>query len=240
MSLNGALNIGSSALQASQAALQVTGNNIANTGNANYSREVAVVSDTPDQELSSGVYVGTGVDLSAIERQVDESLNSRLNSAMSDNSAATTTQNWSSQVETVFNALGSNSLDTQLSTFTSDWSSLANDPTSVGQRQVVIQDGQSLAQQFNSLNSQLQTIQSNLGSQLTALTTNVNQLAQQIGSLNQQIATSQGAAGSNNQLLDQRDAAVQQLSQLVNVQTVNQGNGTVNVYIGSESLVLGT
>jgi flagellar hook-associated protein 1 FlgK len=159
---------------------------------------------------------------------------------MSDNSAATTTQNWSSQVETVFNALGSNSLDTQLSTFTSDWSSLANDPTSVGQRQVVIQDGQSLAQQFNSLNSQLQTIQSNLGSQLTALTTNVNQLAQQIGSLNQQIATSQGAGGSNNQLLDQRDAAVQQLSQLVNVQTVNQGNGTVNVYIGSEPLVLGT
>ena len=58
--------------------------------------------------------------------------------------------------------------------------------------------------------------------------------------MNQQIATSQGAAGSNNQLLDQRDAAVQQLSQLVNVQTVNQTNGTVNVYIGSEPLVVGT
>jgi flagellar hook-associated protein 1 FlgK len=240
MSLNGALNIGGSALATSQAALQVTGNNIANVGNPNYSREVSVVSDTPAQEISPGLFIGTGVDLSAIERQVDESLNSRLNSAMSDNAAATTTQNWSSQVETVFNALGSQSLDTQLSTFTSDWSQLANDPTNVAQRQVVIQDGQSLSQQFNSLSTQLQTIQSNLGSQLTALTTNVNQLAQQIGSLNQQIATSQGAGGSNNQLLDQRDAAVQQLSQLVNVQTVNQGNGTVNVYIGSEPLVLGT
>ena len=240
MSLNGALNIGSSALATSQAALQVTGNNIANVGNPNYSREVSVTSDTPAQEISSGVYIGSGVDLSAIERQVDESLNSRLNSAMSDNEAATTTQNWSNQVETVFNALGSQSLDTQLSTFTNDWSQLANDPTNVAQRQVVIQDGQSLSQQFNSLSSQLQTIQSNLGSELTSLTTNVNQLAQQIGSLNQQIATSQGAGGSNNQLLDQRDAAVQQLSQLVNVQTVNQGNGTVNVYIGSEPLVLGT
>jgi flagellar hook-associated protein 1 len=240
MSLNGALNIGSSALATSQAALQVTGNNIANVGNPNYSREVSVTSDTPAQEISSGVYIGSGVDLSAIERQVDESLNSRLNSAMSDNEAASTTQNWSNQVETVFNALGSQGLDTQLSTFTSDWSQLANDPTNVAQRQVVIQDGQSLSQQFNSLSSQLQTIQSNLGSELTSLTTNVNQLAQQIGSLNQQIATSQGAGGSNNQLLDQRDAAVQQLSQLVNVQTVNQGNGTVNVYIGSEPLVLGT
>ncbi len=240
MSLSGALNIGSSALTTSQAALQVTGNNIANVGNPNYSREVSVTSDTPVQEISSGVYIGSGVDLSAIERQVDESLNTRLNSAMSDNAAATTTQNWSSQVETVFNALGSQSLDTQLSTFTNDWSQLANDPTNVAQRQVVIQDGQSLSQQFNSLSSQIQTIQSNLGSELTSLTTNVNQLAKQIGSLNQQIATSQGAGGSNNQLLDQRDAAVQQLSQLVNVQTVNQGNGTVNVYIGSEPLVLGT
>src|SRR5580692_2291209 len=228
MSLSGALNIGSSALATSQAALQVTGNNISNVGNPNYSREVAITSDNPAQELSSGVYIGSGVELTAIQRQVDDSLNTRLNSAMSDNSAATTTQNWSSQIETVFNALGNQSLDTQLSTFTSDWTQLANDPTNVAQRQVVIQDGTSLSQQFNGLSSQLQAIQSNIGTQLTSLTTNVNQLAQQIGSLNQQIATSQGAAGSNNQLLDQRDAAVQQLSQLVNVQTVNQSNGTEN------------
>jgi flagellar hook-associated protein 1 len=240
MSLNGALNIGSSALSTSQAALQVTGNNIANVDNPNYSREVAVISDTPDQEISSGVYIGTGIDLSAIERQVDESLNSQLNSAMSDNSAANTTQNYLSQIQTVFNALGNSSLDTQLTTFMNDWSQLANDPSDVAQRQVVIQDGQTLAQQFNSLDSQLQSIQSDVGSQLNALTTNVNQIAQQIASLNQQIATSTGAGGANNQLLDQRDADVQQLAQLVNVQTVNQGNGTVNVYIGSEPLVLGT
>lgn len=240
MSLNGALNIGSSALTTSQAALQVTGNNIANVDNPNYSREVAVVSDTPATELSSGVYIGTGIDLSAIERQVDESLNAQLNSAMSDNAAANTTQNWTSQIQTVFNALGSNSLDSEVSTFTNDWSQLANDPTDVAQRQVVIQAGQTLAQQFNGLSSQLQAIGTNIGSQLTALTTNVNQIAQNIASLNEQIATSQGAAGSNNQLLDARDADVQQLSQLVNLQTVNQGNGTVNVYIGSEPLVLGT
>src|SRR5208282_4150535 len=131
MSLSGALNIGSSALSTSQAALQVTGNNIANVGNPNYSREVSVVSDDPAQEISSGVYIGTGVDLSAIQRQSDESLNGRLNSAMSDNEAATTTQNWSSQIETVFNPLGTQSLDTQLNTFMSDWTQLANDPTTV-------------------------------------------------------------------------------------------------------------
>jgi flagellar hook-associated protein 1 len=240
MSLNGALNIGSSALQTAQAALQVTGNNVSNLGNANYSREVAVTTDLPDQQLTPGVYIGTGVDLSSIQRQVSESINSQLNSAVSDYQSANTTQQWSGQIETIFNALGSNSLDTQLSTFTNDWSQLANDPSDTAQRQVVIQDGQSLAQQFNSLGSQLDTMQTSIGSQLNALATNATQLSQQIASLNQQIATSQGAGGEDNQLLDQRDAVVQQLSQLVNVQTVNQGNGTVNVYVGSEPLVVGT
>lgn len=240
MSLNGALNIGGSALQASQVALQVTGNNIANVGNANYSREVATLTNTPDQELQPGVYIGTGVDVTGIQRQVDESLNGRLNSAMSDNEAATTTQNWSGQIENVFNALGSQSLNTQLTTFMNDWSQLANDPTSTTQRQTVIQDGQTLTQQFNAFETQLQTIQTSLGGDLTSLSANATQLAGQIANLNQQIATSQAANGSDNNLEDQRDAAVQQLSQLVNIQTVNQGNGTVNVYVGSEPLVVGT
>jgi flagellar hook-associated protein 1 FlgK len=240
MSLTGALYVGASALSTSQAALQVTGNNIANVGNPNYAREVAVVTDTSPTELKPGEYVGTGVDLSAIQRQVDDSLNSRLNSAISDNSAANTTQSFSSQIEGTFNALGNQSLDTQLTTFLGDWSQLANDPTNTSQRQVVIQDGQSLTQQFNSLSSQLSTMQTNVGAQLKAMANNATQLAQQIASLNQQIATSQGAAGGNNQLMDQRDAAIQQLSKLVNVQTVNQGNGTVNVYVGSEPLVVAT
>ena len=240
MSLNGALIIGASALSTSQAALQVTGNNISNVGNPNYSREVGVIADTPSEQLRPGEFIGTGVDLSAIQRQVDESLNSRLNSAMSDNSAASITQQWSGQIESVFNALGSQSLDSQLTNFVGDWSQLGNNPTDTSQRQVVIQDGQTLAQQFNGLSAQLSTMQTNLGSQLTSLATNASQLAQQIAGLNQQISTSQGPAGGNNQLLDQRDAAVQQLSKLVNVQTVNQGNGTVNVYIGSEPLVIST
>jgi flagellar hook-associated protein 1 len=240
MSINGALNIGANALTTAQSALQVTGTNISNLGNPNYSREVAVTTDLPDQQLSPGVYIGSGVDLSAITRQVDESLNSRLNSATSDYQAANTTQQLSGQIETVFNALGSNSLDTQMTSFMNDWSQLANNPTDTAQRQVVIQDGQSLAQQFNGLGSQLDSMQTTVGSQIQSLATNATQLAQQIASLNQQIATSQGPGGQDSQLLDQRDAAVQSLSQLVNVQTIAQSNGTENVYIGSEPLVVGT
>jgi flagellar hook-associated protein 1 FlgK len=168
---------------------------------------------------------------------VDEALNSRLNSSISDNQAANVTQQWSGQIQSVFNALGSDSLDSQFNSFMNDWSQLANSPTDSSQRQVVVQDGSALAQQFNNLDSQLGTMQTQIGTQLTDLAANATQLAQQIATLNQQISNSGGA---DNSLLDQRDAAVQSLSKLVNIQTVNQGNGTVNVYIGSDPLVLGT
>jgi len=237
MSINGALSIGQTALAASQASLQVIGNNVANVSNPNYADEVADVSSNADQQLGPGLFVGTGVDLSSVQRQVDEALNSRLNSSISDNQAANVTQQWSGQIQSVFNALGSDSLDSQFNSFMNDWSQLANSPTDSSQRQVVVQDGSALAQQFNNLDSQLGTMQTQIGTQLTDLAANATQLAQQIATLNQQISNSGGA---DNSLLDQRDAAVQSLSKLVNIQTVNQGNGTVNVYIGSDPLVLGT
>src|SRR5690348_3916222 len=105
MSLLGTLNIGKSALATQQAALQVTSNNIANAGNADYSRQTASVVSTPDQQLKPGVFVGTGIDLTAVSRQVDDALNSRLRSSTSDSEAADTTQQWLGQVESVFNEL---------------------------------------------------------------------------------------------------------------------------------------
>src|SRR5438045_6334513 len=101
MSLIGALNTGKTALAVSQAALQVTGNNIANAGNANYTRQVADLAPSADQKLGSAFF-GSGVDLTEIQRQVDESLLSRIRGSVSDNNAAQTTQQWAGRVEAVF------------------------------------------------------------------------------------------------------------------------------------------
>jgi flagellar hook-associated protein 1 len=244
MSLISALNVGQTALAVSQAALQVTGNNIANSGNPDYTREVAGQSETTDQELSPGVYIGTGVDLSSVQRQVDNALNGRLNSSISDNDAANVATTWTGQIQTIFNALGTTNLNTSIASFTSAWSTLANNPQDSAQQQVVVQAGAALGQQANSMATQLGTVQTDIGAQLTSLASDANQYAQQIAGLNEQISESQtdnsAAPGGDNSLLDQRDAVIQQLAGLVNIQTVNQGSGMVNVYIGSEPLVMGT
>src|SRR5258708_5225367 len=117
MSLIGALNAGSSGLAVSQASIQTTGNNISNSGNADYIREVTDQSPATDQQVQQGILVGTGVTLTAVQRQVDEALNSRLRSSISDNQSATTSQQWLDQVQSVFNALGTDNLQTSMSTF---------------------------------------------------------------------------------------------------------------------------
>ncbi len=241
MSLIGALNLGTTGLAAAQASIQVTGNNIANVGNADYSRETVSLTDGPEQQLSPGIFLGEGVDLTAVQRQVDSALQSRLNSSVSDTQAATTTSQWLTNVQTAFNALSGQDLSSQMSGFFNSWSNLANNPSDSGLRQVVLQDGENLAQSFNTINTQLTGIQSTITQTLQGQAQNADSLASQIATINGQIVTAQGGSGGQaNTLQDQRDALLKQLSGLMNIQTVPQASGMVNVYVGSEPLVFGT
>ena len=238
MSLIGALNIGSSALAVSQTQIQTTGNNIANANTPGYTRQVAGQTALPTQQIHTGIFVGTGVDLTGIQRQIDQALESRLRGAASDGSAADSTQQWLGRVESTFNALSGNDLSTQLSTFFNSWSNLANTPQNAGLRQVVLSNGDTVAKTFQSLRGQLVNLAGDSGSQFKALAGQANDLAQRVADLNAQIViTEGGTGGTSGTLRDHRDQTLRQLAQLVDVQTVEQPNGSVNVYVGSEPLV---
>src|SRR6185436_10230714 len=241
MSLIGTLQVGKSALAVQQAAIQVTGNNIANAGNPDYTRQVADIGPSKDRQLRPGVFIGTGVDLSSIKRQIDEALNSRLRASVSDNNSADVTQQWLGRVESLFNELGDEDLSTQLSTFFNAWSNLANKPQDIALRQVVLQSADSVASGVTNLRKGLDGLQIDIDNRIRALAGDADQLAQQIADLNQQIVNAEGgrgdAAGGANGLRDQRDSVLKQLSQLMDVKTV-EDKGLINVYVGSEPLVV--
>src|SRR5438876_321167 len=180
MSLIGALNIGNTALAVTQAQIQTTGNNIANAGDADYTRQVAGSAPALDQQIKPGIFVGTGVDLTSIQRQVDEALQARLRGSVSDTEAASTTQDWLSRIEATFNELGDVDLSTQLSTFFNGWSELANKPQDIGLRQIVLQNGANLAHGFQDLRGQLGSLQMDSGQELRGLTTQADTLSKQI------------------------------------------------------------
>jgi len=215
--------------------MQVVGNNISNAGTAGYTRQVANFAPGPDQVVAGNQSTGSGVTIASIERQVNEALNQNLRDANSDQNASQTLNSTLTQLQTTFGALNSNDLSSQLSTFFNGFSTLAQNPTDTSLRTQTIQNGTTIAQYLQGLRSQVDGVQTNVNSQIQTLTQQANSLLQQVASLNKQIASS-GNTGVNS-LDDQRDQALTQLSQLINVTTVPQSNGTVNVMLGSIPVV---
>ncbi len=239
-SLLAALSVSSNALAVEQAALQTTSNNVANAGNADYARETVTTTPALDTEVQPGIFIGSGVDLTGVQRQVDESLNDRLRAATSDSSAAATTSTWVGQVQSAIGALSGDDLSTQMTTFFDGWSDVANNPTDSGQRQVTIQDGVNLAGYLNKLSNQLGSMSDQVTQQLPQQVSAANALASSIAQLNVQIVTaSGGTTGVPNALEDQRDTDLKQLSQLTNISVQQQPNGSDSVYIGSIPLIEG-
>ena len=238
MSLISTLNIGRNALAVQQAAIQVTGNNIANSGNADYTRQTANV--TPGQEYrnSQGFLIGSGINLDSITRNIDQALEQRLRASVSDASSSDVTQQWLSRLESVYNELGDNDLSSKLGKFFTGWSNLANSPQDAGKRQVVVQNGQAVASWITDVRTQIGNLKSDVNDQLKSQTLSADKLAQQVADLNGQIAKAEGGGGGTaNGLRDQRDSVLKQLSKLVNIHTVEDGFNT-NVYVGSAPLVL--
>ena len=235
------LKIGVSGLLATQRALATTANNITNASTEGYSRQrVNLSSQTPN--FLGGNFIGTGVRISSIERLYDSFLVGEIRNGLSGEGRL---QTFSGLAGRVGNIIGSpnSGLSSGLQSFFGALEGLANDPSSTPVRQVVLSEAQSLAQRFNSLDAQLSNISREVDGRVKGTVGEINSLADAIARINNQIASVQGAAGSGaapNDLLDQRDQLLAELSKKIDVSVVDQDDGSVNVFIGSgQSLVLG-
>jgi flagellar hook-associated protein 1 FlgK len=236
--INGALQIGRSAITVSQAALSVTGNNMANAATPSYSRQSVHLVPTQYTEVIPGHYTGTGVALYEIRRQVDDALNGRIRTAVSDSASYLVQQQAMTRVEATFNELTEEDLSSRLNAFFTAWSSLQNQPQDIASRSVVLQEGDSLTNFIRELRGQIKSIQDDLDSQVRFQVDEANALADQIADLNQQVVSAEaGRAGSAAALRDQRDDLLKQLSELINITTREVDGGAVNVFIGNEPLI---
>jgi flagellar hook-associated protein 1 FlgK len=239
MSLAGSLNIGRTALSASQVGIQVTGNNFANASTPGYSRQRVNLSALSPQRWGT-FQLGRGVGIDGIQRQIDQSIIDRLNGAIGRQGAAQTSQNFLSQLESVVNDLGDNALSREFDRFYDAWSDLAKSPNADGARSLVITQGSTLAAAIRATRTDIASAQRQIESQLGAASTQADSLLTQIANLNQQISVSESGGGEAGSLRDQRDQAIQQLAGLVDITTVEQPNGSVDVLVGSTPLVQGT
>jgi flagellar hook-associated protein 1 FlgK len=240
MSLTGALQVGRSALAVSQAALQVAGNNMANAATVGFHRQSIHLSPLRGELLGRNAQTGGGVELTAIRREIDVALQARYRNAVSQQQRNLIDQRFLTAIEALQNELSDNDISSQLSAFFNSFSELANNPADNAIRNVVIQQGKSLASRISALRSDYTKTLIEADRALGTAVAQANNLLDQIAQVNAQITHAEGGAGGQaNSLRDQRDLLIDELSQYVAITAIEQSNGSVDMLIGSTPVLLG-
>jgi flagellar hook-associated protein 1 FlgK len=227
-----AYSIAGSALSVDQQVLNLIGQNLANMNTPGYRTQTANLT-----ELVAGG-IGSGVEIGSIVNQDSPFVDSAVTRNTYESASTSAQLQPLQQIQALFTP-GSSSLDTQLSQYISDVTKLTSSPEDSATRQAVVGDLQGITSTVNQLADSLDQLRNNIGSQASDVVSQVNQLAPQIAQLNGQIQNLEIQGQPANNLIDQRDQLINQLSQYVDVRTVSQPYDVVNVVGAGVPLVDG-
>jgi flagellar hook-associated protein 1 FlgK len=209
------LDLGLSALQASQVALRTASNNIANASTPGYHRQVVRLADR-NPTIYGGFSVGTGVTVAQIRRQLDTAVEAGLLSNNSQMSDASVRQATATRLDALL-APGESSLTGEVTKLFGALEQLAGRPTEPIYLKQVVAAGQAVTREMNAALSELDRQQGDLRQQAELAVREVNSLSAGIAALNARISVQRALGSEPNDLLDQRDALMTQLSNLVDL-----------------------
>ena len=234
------LGISVTGLRVSQAALSTTGHNISNAGTEGYSRQ-RVDPVTNPATVQGGRFVGNGANVNSVDRIANSYVSQQLRIDSSLAADLTAFFDQSSQLDNLLSNEATG-LTGGLQTFFAAMQNGADDPTSIPARQLIVSEAENLADRFNSIDARFQVLEGGVRDGMEVAVERVNALVTNVAQLNLRITDAIGlsSGGDPNDLLDQRDEALRQLSKLVPIQTFDQGRGQTNVLIaGGLPLVVG-
>lgn len=234
------LSIGTSGLQAFQRSLNTIGHNIANVNTDGYSRQsVDLVTRTP-QVTGYGV-AGTGVQTDSITRSFNAFVELGVRSSTSSVAEFEAFHTLASQLDNVL-ADPDVGVSSSMQRFFNAMQDVADTPAGSTARQVLLSEAQHMAEQFNELAGWIDGVRGQVASDIRSSVGEINRLSDAIANINESIVIAQGQSGGQpaNDLLDQRDTLIRDLSEMVSVTTLKQDDGSLNVMAGSgQMLVVG-
>jgi flagellar hook-associated protein 1 len=231
-----ALTSGLKALIGAQFALNTVGQNIANANTPGYSRQ-RVDLGAARPLLHRGHLLGNGVDVRGVTRTIDHLLERRILDQVQVGGSLTAQLGASQEIEGLFGEPGGLGLGGALDGFFGKLNQLSGNPADPILRTAAVQGGVDLASRFNHLERGLTNLQREVGKELGILTQQVNQLAFGIARLNGEISQAESAGTQPNDLRDQRQQLLKQLSNLVDVQTQEDASGSVRVLVSGNVIV---
>lgn len=226
------------ALLAHETALAVTGNNIANVNTPGYSRQVPELGSDPPTPTGLGTLVGAGVHITQITQVVDPLLARRLIAASTDRQQQSVLEEQLKALAETLNDLGAPSLGAGISSFFDAADALARNPAGLAERETLLGRANSLADELNRRSAEVASVQRAANSQLLTSATRATDLLGQIAKLNDGIRAGNLGGSPANELRDQRQQAVLELSGLLGITTVEDEHGSLTVSAAGDGLVL--
>ncbi|MEE9342593.1 MAG: flagellar hook-associated protein FlgK, partial [Gammaproteobacteria bacterium] len=229
----GVLGSAASGLIAIQRAISTTGHNISNANTEGYTKQRVEFGTRPPEFTGAG-YIGNGVQIQSVDRLYDKFLTDNIRSTTSSSTQSSTFAELS---ERVSNIIGDSDagMSAVLGSFFNSIQAVADDPASIPARQTMMAEAETLVGRFHGVDHQMDSIRTEINQGLTGAVSEINSLTTSIAQSNRQIIDAKSLAGGDapNDLMDKRDMMISRLSELVEVRTVAQGDGAVNVFIGS-------
>jgi flagellar hook-associated protein 1 len=232
------MSIAVGALKAAQSGLDIVGNNIANAATEGYHRQRIEFTPAYSSELN-GFLLGGGVDVSDVRRIIDNILEKQITQQRSLSGQANAELSTLSSIEAALGDLdGEGGLGSAIDDLFTAFQNLSADPSSESLQTQVQRTADAMTSQFRSLGTFLSDLTASAVDKASLIADNVNELAEQIAGLNQQIQDNSVKGYTTNNLTDERDARINDLAELVGVETVQRANGTVDVSVGDGWLVI--
>lgn len=239
MSLFSSIQSSANALRVNQLGLQIVSNNIANANTPGYIRQELV--QAPGLGYRYGdMIIGQGVKAVGVVQKLDNFVLQRMREVQSQLSYSQGLQDANERLESVISELSEYDLSTAMSNFSNAMQELSNQPGSASIRSLVVQRGTELAGGIRQLSSRVTEIASTGNGQINNVANDINRLISSIANLNRRIVEAEGGSISASSAVGLRDERIKQLDELatlVDIQAIEQANGSVTVIVGGDYLV---
>lgn len=237
---SGLISIAITGINAAQAGLMTTSNNITNESTDGYTRQRVVQASNSSIMTGAGA-IGQGTHVVTIERLYSATLTKQVLNAQTQVSSLDSYYSQISQIDNVISD-STSGITANIQDFFDSIQSVASNPSSTSSRQTLVSSAQTLVSGFQTLYGQLAELESSVNQQVGTDVASINSYATQIAELNKQIVRAQGETGQPaNDLLDARDQLVSELNKLVKVSVSTADDGSYNVFFGSgQQLVVGS
>ncbi|MDH5667247.1 MAG: flagellar hook-associated protein FlgK, partial [Nitrospira sp.] len=221
--------IAKSALATSQLSLTVTGHNVSNVNTPGYSRQALVLSERPPINGQPGM-MGTGVYAVSIRRYVDQFINRQVTVSQQDMGRLSVAKDELNRLQNIFGDGNDQGISARLNELFRGLQDVSTNPAEIAARSVFLASAAQLASSLNQTAADLATARESLDFQIKQTVVEINELTRQIAELNGKIVTAEMSGQNANDLRDQRDQAVNELAERIDLTTLESPLGAVSVY----------